>query len=94
MSNIVEDFTNYRIRSIEVAEAQYYETLIRTLDKIEKDIVDLVNKQIPKNDDFKLFNLKSAIAVQPLIRQTLEREYLGWSDTVVREGFNKQANES
>ena len=91
MSNIVEDFTNYRIRSIEVAEAQYYETLIRTLDKIEKDIVDLVNKQIPKNDDFKLFNLKSAIAVQPLIRQTLEREYLGWSDTVVREGFNKQA---
>ena len=80
MSNIVEDFTNYRIRSIEVAEAQYYETLIRTLDKIEKDIVD-----------FKLFNLKSAIAVQPLIRQTLEREYLGWSDTVVREGFNKQA---
>ena len=39
----------------------------------------------------KLFNLKSAIAVQPLIRQTLEREYLGWSDTVVREGFNKQA---
>ena len=91
MSNIVEDFTNYRIRSIEVAEAQYYETLIRTLDKIEKDIVDLVNKQIPKNDDFKLFNLKSAIAVQPLIRQTLEKEYLGWSDTVVREGFNKQA---
>ena len=37
MSNIVEDFTNYRIRSIEVAEAQYYETLIRTLDKIERD---------------------------------------------------------
>ena len=91
MSNIVEDFTNYRIRSIEVAEAQYYETLIRTLDKIEKEIVELVNKQIPKNDDFKLFNLKSAIAVQPLIRQTLEREYLGWSDTVVRQGFNKQA---
>ena len=91
MSNIVEDFTNYRIRSIEVAEAQYYETLIRTLDKIEREIVELVNKQIPKNDDFKLFNLKSAIAVQPLIRQTLEREYLGWSDTVVRQGFNKQA---
>ena len=91
MSNIVEDFTNYRIRSIELAEAQYYETLIRTLDKIEKDIVDLVNKQIPKNDDFKLFNLKSAIAVQPLIRQTLEKEYLGWSDSVVRQGFTKQA---
>ena len=52
MSDIAEDFTNYRVRSIAIAEAQYYETLIRTLDKIEKDIVDLVNKKIPKNDDF------------------------------------------
>ena len=91
MSNIVENFTNYRIRSIEIAEAEYYETLIRTLDKIETDVVNLVNKNLPKSDDFKLFNLRSAIAVQPLIRQTLEKEYLRWSDTVVRDGFNKQA---
>ena len=91
MANIVENFTNYRIRSIEIAEAEYYETLIRTLDKIETDVVNLVNKNLPKTDDFKLFNLRSAIAVQPLIRQTLEKEYLRWSDTVVRDGFNKQA---
>ena len=91
MANIVENFTNYRIRSIELAEAEYYETLIRTLDKIETDVVNLVNKNLPKSDDFKLFNLRSAIAVQPLIRQTLEKEYLRWSDTVVRDGFNKQA---
>ena len=91
MANIVENFTNYRIRSIEIAEAEYYETLIKTLDKIETDVVNLVNKNLPKSDDFKLFNLRSAIAVQPLIRQTLEKEYLRWSDTVVRDGFNKQA---
>jgi hypothetical protein len=91
MANIVENFTNYRIRSIEIAEAEYYETLIRTLDKIETDVVNFVNKNLPKSDDFKLFNLRSAIAVQPLIRQTLEKEYLRWSDTVVRDGFNKQA---
>ena len=91
MANIVENFTNYRIRSIEIAEAEYYETLIRTLDKIETDVVNLVNNNLPKSDDFKLFNLRSAIAVQPLIRQTLEKEYLRWSDTVVRDGFNKQA---
>jgi len=91
MANIIENLTNYRIRSIEIAEAEYYETLIRTLDKIETDVVNLVNKNLPKSDDFKLFNLRSAIAVQPLIRQTLEKEYLRWSDTVVRDGFNKQA---
>ena len=73
MANIVENFTNYRIRSIEIAEAEYYETLIRTLDKIETDVVNLVNKNLPKSDDFKLFNLRSSIAVQPLIRQTLEK---------------------
>ena len=29
--------------------------------------------------------------MQPAIRQTLEKEYLAWSDKVVREGFTKQA---
>ena len=43
MSNIVEDFANYRIRQIEIAEAEYYEQLIKTLDKIERDVVVLVN---------------------------------------------------
>jgi hypothetical protein len=35
--------------------------------------------------------LQSAIAIRPQIKAILEREYLKWSDTVVREGFNKQA---
>ena len=91
MSNIIEDTAIYRIRAIEIAESEYYETLIRTLNKIERDIVALAGKELPLDDDFKLYNLKSAIAVQPLIRQTLEKEYLRWSDTVVRQGFNKQA---
>lgn len=91
MANIVEDFANYRIRQIELAEADYYEQLIKTLDKIERDVVDLVNKNIPLDNQQRLFELKSAIAVQPLIRQTLEKEYLAWSDRVVREGFTKQA---
>ena len=91
MANIVEDFANYRIRAIEVAESEYYETLIRTLDKIERDVIALAKKELPLNDQAKLFNLKSAVAVQPLIRQVLEKEYLRWSDTVVRQGFTKQA---
>ena len=91
MANIVEDFASYRIRAIEVAESEYYETLIRTLDKIERDVIALAKKELPLNDQAKLFNLKSAVAVQPLIRQVLEKEYLRWSDTVVRQGFTKQA---
>ena len=91
MADIVENFANYRIRAIEVAESEYYETLIKTLDKIERDVIALAKKELPLNDQAKLFNLKSAIAVQPLIRQVLEKEYLRWSDTVVRQGFTKQA---
>ena len=91
MADIVQDFATYRIRAIEVAEAEYYEQLIKTLDKIERDIVSLANQRLPKNNEAKLFELKAAINMQPAIRQTLEREYLAWSDKVVREGFTKQA---
>jgi len=91
MADVVENFANYRIRAIEVAEAEYYEQLIQTLDKIEREVVSLVNKNIPLDNEGKLFQLRSAIAVQPLIRQVLEKEYLAWSDTVVRQGYNKQA---
>ena len=91
MADIVENFANYRIRAIEVAEAEYYEQLIKSLDKIEKEIVSLVGQRLPLDNQQKLFELKSAVAVQPLIRQTLEREYLAWSDRVVREGYTKQA---
>lgn len=91
MADLVENFANYRIRAIEVAEAEYYEQLIKTLDKIEREVVGLVKKNIPLDNEGKLFELRAAIAVQPLIRQVLEKEYLAWSDTVVRQGYNKQA---
>ena len=91
MADIVEKSTNYRIKQIEIAEANYYRSLVKALDKIEREVVSLVNKNIPLDNEGKLFQLRSAIAVQPLIRQTLEKEYLAWSDTVVRQGYNKQA---
>tara|TARA_R110000824_G_scaffold324428_3_gene511393 strand:+ start:1184 stop:2209 length:1026 start_codon:yes stop_codon:yes gene_type:complete len=91
MSDIIQDFANYRIRSIELAEAKYYESLIKVLDNIEKQVTSLVGRTLPTDDLGKLFDLKIAIAIQPKIRQILEKEYLAWSDTVVREGFNKQA---
>ena len=91
MSDIIQDFANYRIRSIELAEAKYYESLIKVLDNIEKQVTSLVGRTLPTDDLGKLFDLKIATAMQPKIRQILEKEYLAWSDTVVREGFNKQA---
>ena len=91
MADIVERSANYTIRSIEVLEAEYYESLIRTLDKIEKDVISLAKKNLPLDNQQRLFELKSAINFRPLIRQTLEKEYLAWSDRVVREGYTKQA---
>jgi len=91
MSDIIQDFANYRIRAIELAEAKYYESLIKVLDNIEKQITSLTGKTLPINNAGKLFDLKIATAMQPKIRQILEKEYLAWSDTVVRQGFNKQA---
>ena len=89
MSDIVEQMTNYRISQIELAEARYYEDLIRALDKIEKDIMAYVGT-LPIKEG-KLFELQSAISSRPIIREILEREYLSWSDKVVREGLNKQS---
>jgi len=89
MSDIIKDATEYRIKQIELAEAKYYETLIKTLDKIEQEVVSLASR-LPLTDG-KLIELQSAIAIRPQIKAILEREYLAWSDTVVREGFNKQA---
>ena len=91
MSDIIQDFADYRIRSIELAEAKYYESLIKVLDNIEKQVTSLVGRTLPTDDVGKLFDLKIAVSMQPKIRQILEKEYLAWSDTVVREGFNKQA---
>ena len=89
MSDIVKDATLYRIKQIELAEAEYYKSLITTLDRIEREVVSLAGR-LPTQDG-KLIELQSAIAIRPRIKFILEREYLDWSDTVVREGFNKQA---
>ena len=89
MADIVKDSTLYRIKQIELAEAEYYKSLITTLDRIEREVVSTASK-LPLTDG-KLIELQSAIAIRPQIKAILEREYLKWSDTVVREGFNKQA---
>jgi len=89
MSDIVKDATFYRIKQIELAEAEYYKSLIKTLDRIEREVVSLAAR-LPLTDG-KLIELQSAIAIRPRIKFILEREYLKWSDDVVREGFNKQA---
>ena len=89
MSDIVKDATEYRIKQIEIAEARYYQTLVETLDRIEREVV-LSASRLPLTDG-KLIELQAAIAIRPQIKSILEREYLAWTDTVVREGFNKQA---
>ena len=90
MADITQEMTAYRIKQIEFAEAEYYEQLTKVLDKIENDITSLANKSLPTTDG-KLIELRAAIAIRPQIKAILEREYLAWSDTVVRKGFNKQA---
>ena len=89
MADIVKDATEYRIKQIELAEAQYYKSLINTLDRIEREVIATASR-LPLTDG-KLVELQSAIAIRPRIKFILEKEYLAWSDTVVREGFNKQA---
>ena len=91
MADIVEKSTNYRIKQIEIAEANYYRSLVKALDKIEREVVALANKDLRRTTDGKLIELQSAIAIRPKIKAILDREYLAWSDTVVREGFTKQA---
>jgi hypothetical protein len=90
MADILQTSTQYRIKQIEFAEAEYYEQLTKVLDKIEDDITSLAGKSLPLTDG-KLIELRAAIAIRPQIKAILEREYLAWSDTVVRKGFNKQA---
>ena len=76
MSDIVKDATLYRIKQIELAEAEYYKTLVKTLDKIEREVVSLIST-LPLTDG-KLVELQSAIAIRPQIKAILEREYLAW----------------
>ena len=91
MADIVQKSTEYRIKQIEIAEANYYRSLVKALDKIEREIVALANKDLRRTTDGRLIELQSAIAIRPKIKAIIDREYLAWSDTVVREGFTKQA---
>jgi len=90
MADIIEKATQYRIKGIEKAEIEYYKSLTRSLDKIEDQIVSLANASLPTTSG-KLIDLQSAIAIRPKIKSILEKEYLGWADTVTRKGFNQQA---
>ena len=90
MADIVEDATKYRIKQIELAEAKYYKTLTSTLDRIEREVVSLANRDLPTQDG-KLIELQAAVAIRPKIKQIVDAEYLPFADQVVREGFNKQA---
>ena len=90
MADIVQEATEYRIKQIELAEAKYYKTLTSTLDRIEREVVSLANRDLPTQDG-KLIELQAAIAIRPKIKQIIDAEYLPFADQVVREGFNKQA---
>ena len=90
MADIVQKSTEYRIKQIEIAEAKYYKTLTSTLDRIEREVVSLANRDLPTQDG-KLIELQSAVAIRPKIKQIIDAEYLPFADQVVREGFNKQA---
>jgi len=90
MSDIVKDLTNYRIKGIEKAEVEYYEALTKTLDKIEDQIISLVDRDLPRQAG-KLIELQSAVAIRPKIKAILDKEYLPFADRVVRKGFGEQA---
>jgi len=90
MADIVQEATEYRIKQIELAEAKYYKNLTSTLDRIEREVVSLANRDLPTQDG-KLIQLQAAIAIRPKIKQIIDAEYLPFADQVVREGFTKQA---
>ena len=90
MADKVRQFTIYRIKNLDRAEQEYYQTLQRTLDKIEDDIVKLAGRELPTQAG-KLIELQSAIAIRPKIRTILQTEFLRWADTLTKKGFNRQA---
>ena len=90
MADKVRQFTLYRIKNLDRAEQEYYQTLQRTLDKIEDDVVKLAGRDLP-TEAGKLIELQSAIAIRPKIRTILQTEFLRWADTLTKKGFNRQA---
>jgi len=91
MADIIQELTEYRIKGIEQAEIEYYKNLTQTLDRIEREIVNIADTDLPRTPDGKLIQLQSAIAIRPKIKSILDQNYLPFADQVVREGFNKQA---
>jgi hypothetical protein len=91
MADIIQELTEYRIKGIEQAEVEYYKNLTQTLDRIEREIVNIADTDLPRTPDGKLIELQSAIAIRPKIKSILDQNYLPFADQVVREGFNKQA---
>ena len=90
MADKVRQFTIYRIKNLDRAEQEYYQTLQRTLDKIEDDVVKLAGRELPTQAG-KLIELQSAIAIRPKIRTILQTQFLAWADTLTKKGFNRQA---
>ena len=90
MADKVKQFTIYRIKNLDRAEQEYYRTLQRTLDKIENDVVRLAGRDLPTQQG-KLIELQAAVAIRPKIRTILQTEFLGWANTVTKQGFNRQA---
>ena len=90
MADKVRQFTLYRIKNLDRAEQEYYQTLQRTLDKIEDDVVKLAGRELPTQAG-KLIELQSAIAIRPKIRTILQTGFLAWADTLTKKGFNRQA---
>jgi len=90
MSDILKDLTEYRIKGIEKAEIEYYQSLTRTLDKIEDQIISLASRELPTQAG-QLMELQSAVALRPKIKSILDKEYLPFADRVVRKGFGEQA---
>ena len=90
MADKVRQFTIYRIKNLDRAEQEYYQTLQRTLDKIEDDVVKLAGRELPTQAG-KLIELQSAIAIRPKIKTILQTQFLAWADTLTKKGFNRQA---
>ena len=90
MADKERQFTIYRIKNLDRAEQEYYQTLQRTLDKIEDDVVKLAGRELPTQAG-KLIELQSAIAIRPKIRTILQTQFLAWADTLTKKGFNRQA---
>ena len=59
MSDIVQKSTEYRIKQIEIAEANYYRSLVKVLDKIEREVVALANKDLRRTTDGRLIELQN-----------------------------------